>query len=103
MVRAGDGSVTGVPLAAALAAFGYPVDIHVEGGRNLRTEYPVGTPFRVLAKPTDREGGGEYLYSSYRWAYKVLWRPDQSAKRANHAFARSEFAAQYPLPLPPTE
>lgn len=54
----------------------FPVDLHVECGRAMRKSYPVGTRFRILAKITDREGGGEFLYTSYRWAYEVLWRPD---------------------------
>jgi hypothetical protein len=56
----------------------FPVYLHVECGRAMRENYPVGTRFRILAKLTDREGGGEFLYTSYRWAYEVLWRPDHS-------------------------
>ena len=29
-------------------------------------KYKVGTKFKLLAKLTDREGGGEYLYSNPR-------------------------------------
>ena len=36
------------------------------------TLYPVGTKFRLKAKLTDREGGGEYLSSSYKWPYDVV-------------------------------
>lgn len=55
----------------------FPTDLHVECGRQLRKNYPVGTRFRIWAKLTDREGGGEYLYSSWQWKYEVLGRPDQ--------------------------
>ena len=30
------------------------------------TKYKIGTNFKLLAKLTDREGGGEYLYSNPR-------------------------------------
>lgn len=53
-------------------------DLHVECSKRLSTDYPVGTRFRILAKLTDREGGGDYLYSSWRWKYEVLSRPDQA-------------------------
>lgn len=57
----------------------FPVDLHVECARRLCRDYPVGTRFRIWAKLTDREGDGEYLYSSWRWKYEVLSRPDQPA------------------------
>lgn len=50
----------------------FSTDLHVECGRNLRKDYPVGTRFRIWAKLTDREGGGEYLYSYWKWKYEVL-------------------------------
>ena len=56
----------------------FPVHLHVECARVIRKNYPVGTRFRIFAKLTDREGGGEFLYSSYRWKYEVLGRPDPS-------------------------
>jgi hypothetical protein len=34
--------------------------------------YPVGTKFRLKVKLTDRGGGGEYLFSSYKWSYNVI-------------------------------
>jgi hypothetical protein len=50
----------------------YPVTVHVECAKRLSTDYPIGTRFKLLAKLTDRENGGEFLYSSYRWEYEVL-------------------------------
>jgi len=41
-------------------------NIAVECAKKLSRYYPVGTRFMLQAKLTDREGGGEYLYSSYR-------------------------------------
>lgn len=57
---------------------GFPLNLHVECSRAIRKDYPVGTRFRILAKLTDRKGGGEFLYFSYQWTYEVLWRPDHS-------------------------
>jgi hypothetical protein len=53
---------------------GCPVTIHVECSKELSNldRYPLGTRFRLRAKLTDRKGGGEYLYSSWRWKYEVL-------------------------------
>ena len=50
----------------------YPSTLQVECSKKLMTDYPVGTRFMLQAKLTDREGGGEYLYSSYRWQYEVV-------------------------------
>ena len=46
--------------------------LHVECARKLVRNYPVGTIFRIRAKLTDREGGGEYLYSYFRWPVEVI-------------------------------
>lgn len=51
---------------------GYPVTMHVGCAKKLSRDYPVGTRFRIKAKLTDREGGGEYLYSYPGWKYEVL-------------------------------
>lgn len=34
--------------------------------------YPVGSQFEITAKLTDREEGGEYIYSSFRWKFKQI-------------------------------
>ena len=51
---------------------GLAQDLHVECSKRLTKDYPVGTRFRITAKLTDREGGGEYLYSYFRWPVEVL-------------------------------
>ena len=43
---------------------GLPTDLQVSCSKKLSRNYPVGTRFRILAKLTDRKGGGEYLSSS---------------------------------------
>lgn len=55
-----------------VAGQGVPTTLHVECSRKLTRNYPVGTKFRIQAKLTDREGGGEYLYSYFRWPVEVL-------------------------------
>jgi hypothetical protein len=50
----------------------YPQTLHVECSKRLVTDYPVGTRFRIRAKLTDREGGGQYLYSYFGWKYAVI-------------------------------
>jgi hypothetical protein len=50
----------------------YSSKLAVECSKSLSRAYPVGTKFMLQAKLTDREGGGEYLYSSYRWKYEVI-------------------------------
>jgi hypothetical protein len=42
-------------------------------------KYPVGTKFKIRAKLTDREGGGEFLYSFYGWKPQVLTNKEAAA------------------------
>jgi hypothetical protein len=51
-------------------AEGLPPGIRVECSKQLSRNYPVGTRFRIKAKLTDKEEGGEFLYSY--WKYEVL-------------------------------
>ena len=50
----------------------YSPSLHVECSKKLIRDYPVGTKFRIKAKLTDREGGGEFLYSYFGWSYEVV-------------------------------
>ena len=50
----------------------YPSTLCVECSKKLSRNYPVGTRFILTAKLTDREGGGEYLYSYFAWKYEVV-------------------------------
>jgi hypothetical protein len=56
---------------------GQPFDssLAVECSKSLATDYPVGTRFRLRAKLTDREGSGQFLYSSWRWRVEVVSKP----------------------------
>jgi hypothetical protein len=51
---------------------GYSTNLHVECSKSLSRNFPVGTRFRIKAKLTDKEGGGEFLYSYFGWHYEVL-------------------------------
>ena len=46
--------------------------LQVECSKKLSRNFPVGTQFQIRAKLTDREGGGEYLYSYPGWPVTVL-------------------------------
>lgn len=51
---------------------GLATTLHVRCSKALSENYPVGTKFRIRAKLTDREGGGEFLHSHHAWPYDVL-------------------------------
>jgi hypothetical protein len=51
---------------------GFPLSLDVECSRKMRAEHPIGTKFKVWAKLTDLNGGGEFLYTSWQWPYEVV-------------------------------
>lgn len=51
---------------------GLPTSLQVECSKKLMRDYPVGTVFKIRAKLTDREGGGEFLYSYHGWRVDVV-------------------------------
>jgi hypothetical protein len=50
----------------------FPQNLQVECSKSLSQRYSVGTRFRLRVKLTDKEGGGEFLYSYHGWPVKVL-------------------------------
>lgn len=52
----------------------FPQSLFVECSKDLANTdlHPVGTRFRIKVKLTDREGGADFLYSSYKWPYAVV-------------------------------
>lgn len=50
----------------------FPVSLHVACSKRLSRDYPVGTRFRLRIKLTNREDGGEYLYSHHTWPHEVF-------------------------------
>ncbi len=55
-----------------VAGQGLDTGLFVECSKRLAADYPVGTKFRIKAKLTDREDGGEYLYSYHGWKVEVI-------------------------------
>ena len=51
---------------------GLPINLRVRCSRDFRTEFKIGTIFKIRAKLTDREGGSPFLHSPYTWPYEVL-------------------------------
>jgi hypothetical protein len=49
--------------------------MRVECSKSLSRDFPVGTRFKIRAKLTDREDGGEFLYSYFGWEPEVLSKP----------------------------
>jgi hypothetical protein len=52
----------------------YSSSLHVECSKSLVRDYPVGTRFRLKCKLTDREGGGQFLYSYFGWRAEIIRR-----------------------------
>lgn len=50
----------------------YPQTLMVECSRRLKTDYPVGTKFKLSVKLTDLKGGGTFLYSYHGWPFEVV-------------------------------
>ena len=50
----------------------FPQSLQVECSKKLSRGYPVGTRFHLRVKITDRENGGEFLYSYHGWPVRVL-------------------------------
>jgi hypothetical protein len=52
-----------------------PPNLRVRFPKALRHEHPLGTHFRVYAKLTDREGGGEFVHTNHAWDVEVIGHP----------------------------
>lgn len=55
-----------------VAGQGLPVTMRVECSSSMRRSHPIGTKFLILGKITDKEGGSQFIYSSFKWKYRVL-------------------------------
>jgi hypothetical protein len=60
-----------------IAGQGIPQSLRVRFPKSLRRAYPIGTRFRVYAKVTDREGGGEFVHTNHAWDVEVLVLPNK--------------------------
>lgn len=61
-----------------IAGQGFAPNLHVRCSKALSRDYPVGTRFRIKAKLTDREGGGQFLHSHHNWKFVVLDQPNSN-------------------------
>lgn len=50
----------------------FPTTLRVECAESAIAKFPVGTRFRMKVKLTDREGRGDFLYSSFQWPLNPL-------------------------------
>lgn len=51
---------------------GFPTTLRVQCSQELKTDFPVGTRFRIKAKLNDLKGGGKFIYNGYGWLYEVI-------------------------------
>lgn len=58
--------------ARPLPGQGVDTGMKVECSSKMRDSQPAGTLFHIHAKITDREGGPDFLYTSFRWPYEVV-------------------------------
>lgn len=65
------GSIHVRPIAGQM----FPQNLQVECAKKLTRDYPVGTRFKLCVKLTDREDGGEYLYSYFGWKVEIVSKP----------------------------
>jgi len=57
-----------------------PRSLRVRFPKALRRAHPIGTRFRVYAKLTDRDGGGEFVHTNHAWDVEVLGPPPAGDK-----------------------
>jgi len=55
-----------------VAGQGLPVTMRVECSSSMRRSHPIGTKFLIMGKITDKEGGSPFIYSSFKWKYRVV-------------------------------
>jgi hypothetical protein len=53
----------------------FPRTMNVECSKAVREAHPVGSRFRLRVKLTDREGGGEFLWSHHSWPFVLVSAP----------------------------
>jgi len=49
---------------------GFSTSLDVRCSRQMRSSKPIGSKFKIYAKLTDREGGGEFLSTHHNWPWK---------------------------------
>lgn len=49
----------------------FPTTMKIECAREIRS-FPIGTKVELDVVETDREGGKHFLFSSYKWPYRLI-------------------------------
>jgi hypothetical protein len=70
--RVASGADTSLTSASSSERLYKSAAIRVECSKSLSSAFPVGTQFKIKAKLTDREDGGEFLYSYFGWKPEVF-------------------------------
>src|SRR5688572_1884176 len=78
--------------ARPCAGQGVSTSLKVRCSSSMRELHPIGTTFKVRAKLTDREGGGEFLHAPYDWPYVVV------SNREAQDFVRRNFPKKRAAP-----
>lgn len=55
----------------------FPVDMLIECPMEMRTDYPVGTVFRVCVRPKQKLNCRPHLYTSYQWPFEIVRRGEK--------------------------
>ena len=55
---------------------GLDTNMFVECSTKMRQSQPVGAVFEIQATVTSKEGGTPFLYTSYRWPYRIVSRKE---------------------------
>lgn len=63
---------------------GLSTTLHVECSKSLSYDHPLGSIFKIRAKLTDRNGGGNYLYSHHKWPFEKMTLKEAKAFIKNH-------------------
>jgi hypothetical protein len=69
--------------ARPLPGQGIATTMHVECSSKMRNKYPVGTVFVIKAQITNREGGPDFVYTSWQWPYSTISLEDAQNKIAS--------------------
>lgn len=66
--RGDSGSIRARPIVGEY----FPTTMNVECSKDMRMRHPVGTRFRIFAKPVSKEEGPDFLYTHYSWPYDLV-------------------------------
>jgi len=79
-ITSGEPSASSIRVSP-VAGQGLPATMNVECSTSMRTQYPVGTVFRIKAQIVENSTGARFLYTHFSWPFEVISRPDRPAQR----------------------